>query len=188
MKKSFIKILCLTCSFIFLLTSCNTVIKNDENNFNTKDFNIEEEEYIIRFTMVGPMLYSKYMFVLTPDNRVLAEYVRENEKPQKYQTKLSERQLSVINHYLDQVLSLTEDDIAYQITNFTDFWECSVYFNDVNAHFSYGASESPAVNLLLELIIGCCTSENSLEITENLHSATTRFRVIGNDFAQVEFE
>ncbi len=180
MKKSFISFLCLVCSFIFLLTSCNTAIKKE-----AYDFNIEEEEYVIQFTMVGPMLYNNYMFVLTPDNRVLAEYVRENEKPQKFQTKLSDGQIEIMEEYIDEILTLTEEDIEYTIPNITDLWTCSLSYNDVTAHFSYGVSESPAVNLLLELIIGCCSSEKSLEITEDADTAPSRFRKMGKDLAQV---
>lgn len=185
-KKSFIKILCFTCSVIFFLTSCNTTIKNDKKNLNTEDFNIEEEDYVIQFTMVGPMLYSGYTFALTPDNRVLAEYVEEFEEPKKFQTKLSDGQTAIMEEYIDEILTLTEEDIEYTIPSGSDFWECSVSYNDVTAHFTYGASESPAVNLLLELIIGYCASEKALEITEYADSAPTRFRMIGKDLAQAE--
>lgn len=174
MKKTFIKLLCLAYSFIFILTSCNTTSTKCENNFN-----IEEEEYLIRFTMVGPMLYKKYMFVLTPDNRILAEYIDENHKIHKFQTDLNELQLNRMNEYIEEVLTLKEEDITGFI-GISDFWYCTISFKDVQANFDYGVSSSTAVNLLLEQIIGCCDGEKTLETVDNLIPASTFHREINN--------
>lgn len=170
MKKTFIKLLCLTCSVILLLTSCN--ITSTKNN---KDFDIEQEEYVISFGMVGPMLCKKYLFLLTPDNRILAEYVDENHKIHKFQTELNELQLNRMNQYIEEVLTLKEEDISGFI-GISDFWYCTINFNEVSANFDYGASNSTAVNLLLEQIIGCCDAEKSLETVDNLIPASVFHR------------
>ena len=170
MKKTFIKLLCLACSVIILLTSCN--ITSTKNN---KDFDIEQEEYVISFGMVGPMLYKKYLFLLTPDNRVLAEYVDENNKIYKFQTDLNELQLNRMNQYIEEILTLKEEDITGFI-GISDFWYCTISFKDVQANFDYGASNSTAVNLLLEQLIGCCDSEESLKTVENLQPLPSLLR------------
>ncbi len=67
MKKTFIKLLCLACSVILILTSCNMA-----TNINKKpDFNIDEAEHIIKFSMVGGYAGNRYTFALTPDNNSL---------------------------------------------------------------------------------------------------------------------
>ncbi len=170
MKKIFIKLFCLACSGILFLTSCNIASAKIEN-----DFNIEEEEYLIRFTMVGPMLYKKYMFVLTPDNKILAEYVDENHKIHKYKTELNELQSGGMNQYIEEVLTLKEEDITRFIA-ISDFWYCTINFNDVRANFDYGAANSTAVNILLEQIIGCCDGEKTLETVDNLLPASVFHR------------
>lgn len=182
MKKSILKILCLACSFIIILTSCNMAIKNDEN-----DFNIEQEEYIIRFRMTGPMLYKKYMFILTPDNRILAEYVDENHKIHKFQTVLNEAQISYMEEHINEVHSLTEEDIK-GYSGYTDQWHVYIQFEDVEASFDYGISKSPSVNILLEQILGCCDSEKSLKTVENLENAPVNYRKTMSYFATLEEE
>ena len=170
MKKTFIKLLCLACSFIFILTSCNITSAKDEN-----DFDIEQEEYLISFGMVGPMLHKKYLFLLTPDNKILAEYVDENHKIHKFQTDLNELQLNRMNQYIEEILTLKEEDISGFI-GISDFWYCTINFNEVIANFDYGASNSTAVNLLLEQIIGCCDAEKSFETVDNLIPASVFHR------------
>ena len=170
MKNTLIKLLCLACSFVVLLTSCSTAIKKEDN-----DFDIEQEEYIISFGMVGPMLYQKYLFLLTPDNRILAEYVDENHKIHKFQTELNDLQLTHMNQYIEEVLTLKEDDIQ-GFMGISDFWYCTINFKDVHTTFDYGASKSTAVNLLLEQIIGCCDAEKSLKTAKNLKPAPIFYR------------
>lgn len=182
MKKSIFKILCFACSFIFVLTSCNTAIKNDEN-----DFNIGQEEYLIRFTMTGPMLYEKYMFILTPDNKILAEYIDKNNKIKKAQIELNEPQLSNMEVYINEVLSLTEDDITGYVA-YTDYWHVYIQFSDVEAAFDYGASKNLSINILLEQILGCCDSEKSLKTAKNLQSRPPSYRAMMTYFATLEEE
>lgn len=124
-EKTLIKLLCLACSVILILTSCTAFKAQKEH-----DFNIEDEEYIIRFTIAGPMLYKKYMFVLTPDNRTLAEYVDENHKIHKFQTVLNEAQISYMEEHITEVLSLTEEDIKCYL-GCTDQWYVYIQFEDV---------------------------------------------------------
>ncbi len=150
MKKAFIKLLCLACSVILILTSCTAFSAKKE-----PDFNIDEEEYLIRFTITGPMLYKKYMFVLTPDNRILAEYAEENHKIHKFQTVLNEAQISYMEEHITEVLSLTEEDIN-GYSGCTDQWYVYIQFEDVAASFDYGISQNLSVNILLEQVLGCC--------------------------------
>lgn len=170
MKKTILKILCLACSFIFVFTSFNIANKNNEN-----DFDIEQEEYLIKFLITGPMLYKKYMFVLTPDNRILAEYVDENHKTHKHQTLLNEAQISYMEGHINEVFSLTKEDIE-GYSGSTDQWYVYIQFKDVEASFDYGISKSPSVNILLEQIIGCVDSEKSLETKDNLQPIPSLFR------------
>ena len=91
MKKGIVlKVLCLFFSFTLILTSYNSSIFAEKQN----DFDIEREEYIIKFTLSGPMLYKKYMFLLTPKKEILAEYVDENDKIEKCRFSLNEQQWS----------------------------------------------------------------------------------------------
>ncbi len=182
MKKAFIKLLCLACSFILILTSCTAF-----NNQKEPDFNIDEEEYLIKFIITGPMLYKKYMFVLTPDNRILAEYVDENHKIHKFQTVLNEAQISYMEEHITEVLSLTEEDIK-GYSGYTDQWYIYIQFEDVEASFDYGISKSPSVNILLEQILGCCDAEKSLKTVENLENALINYRKTMSYFATLEEE
>ncbi len=169
MKKTLIKLLCLTCSVILILTSCTA--------FNAKkepDFNIEDEEYIIRFNLVGGYAGNRYTFILTPDHKLLAEYKAGNNI-QQAQIQLSETQIDSMEERIDEVLTLTEDDIEFFV-GIADYWYCTICYNDVKASFDYGASKSTTVNILLEQIIGCIDSEEALKTKENLKPIPSLFR------------
>lgn len=169
MRKSFIKLLCLTCSFILILTSCNSSYIAEKE----PDFNIDEE-YLIRFGMVGGYAGNCYTFILTPDNRLLAEYKTGNNTKQA-EIQLNEQQLDVMEVRIDEVLTLTEDDIEFFV-GIADYWYCTICYNDVKASFHYGASKSTTVNILLEQIIGCVDSEEALKTKENLQPIPSLFR------------
>ena len=169
MKKAFIKLLCLACSFILILTSCTSFNAQKE-----PDFNIDEEEYLIRFGMVGGYAGNCYTFILTPDNRLLAEYQTGNNTKQA-EIQLNEQQLDVMEARIDEVLTLTEDDIEYFV-GISDYWRCTISYNDVKASFDYGASKSTTLNILLEQIIGCVDSEEALKTKENLQPIPSLFR------------
>ena len=170
MKKAFIKLLCLACSFILILTSCTAFNVQKE-----PDFNIDEEEYLIRFGMVGGYAGNCYTFILTPDNRLLAEYQTGNNTKQA-EIKLNEHQIGLMEEHINEVLALTEDDIEYYFGGFSDYWRCTISYNDVQASFDYGASKSTTVNILLEQIIGCVDSEKTLETKDTLQPITSLFR------------
>ncbi len=179
MKKcNVLKVLCLSFSLILILTSCNSDIFAEKQD----DFDIEKEDYIIKFTLSGPMLYKKYMFVLTPKKEILAEYVDENNKTEKFRLYLNEHQWSLMQDYVNTVLTLKKEDIEgyYYVT---DVWYAIIDFKNVQASFDYGASKSTAVNNLLEQIIGCCDSQKSLKTVENLHPAAVQFRKFALNFA-----
>ena len=169
MKKTFIKLLCLACSFILILTSCTAF-----NNQKEPDLNIDEEEYLIRIGMVGGYAGNCYTFILTPDNRLLAEY-KTGKTTQQAEIKLSEQQIDVMKARIDEVLTLTEDDIEY-FGGISDYWRCTISYNDVKASFDYGASKSTTLNILLEQIIGCVDSEEALKTKENLQPIPSLFR------------
>ena len=99
----------------------------------------------------------------------------ENNKIYKFQTDLNELQLNRMNQYIEEVLTLKEEDITGFI-GISDFWYCTINFKDVTATFDYGASNSTAVNLLLEQIIGCCDAEKSLKTVDNLIPASVFHR------------
>ena len=170
MKKTFLKLLSLTFLIIILFTSCNwSAITNKKS-----EFNIDEEEYIIRFGMVGGYAGDHYTFALTPDNRLLAEYGSGGDI-QQVEIKLNEAQISSMEERIDEVLTLTEEDIEYFV-GISDYWYCTIRYNDVVATFDYGASKSTTVNILLEQIIGCVDSEEALETKENLKPIPSLFR------------
>lgn len=172
MKKGIVlKVLCLFFSFTLILTSYNSSIFAEKQN----DFDIEREEYIIKFTLSGPMLYKKYMFLLTPKKEILAEYVDENDKIEKCRFSLNEQQWSLMQNYVNTVFTLKKEDIeGYNYV--TDVWFTIIDFKNVQASFDYGTSKSTAVNILLEQIIGYCDTEKVLETDKNLHPVAVQFR------------
>ena len=170
MKKSFFKLLSLTFLLIIFFTSCNSYAITNKKS----EFNIDEEEYIISFNMVGGYAGNCYTFGLTPDNRLLAEYKAGNNT-QQAQIQLNEAQIGSMKERINEVLTLTEEDIEF-FTGINDYWYCTIRFNDVVATFDYGASKSTAVNILLEQIIGCVDSEKSLETKDNLQPIPSLFR------------
>lgn len=169
MKKEFIKLFCLACSFIIIFTSCNIATKENDNNFD-----IEQEEFIISFNMVGGYAGDCYTFGLTPDNRLLAEYKTDNNT-QQAEIQLNEAQIDSMEERINEILTLTEDDIEFFV-GINDYWYCTIRYNDVVATFDYGASKSTAVNILLEQIIGCVDSEEALKTKENLQPVPLLFR------------
>lgn len=171
MKKLFIKFLCLGCSVIILLTACQTTSKKDKN-----DFDIKNEEILISFNMIGGYAGDCYTFALTPDNRLLAEYRTGNET-QQVQIQLSEEQISSMGECLEETLSLTEEDISFFV-GISDYWYCTIRYDNVVAKFDYGASKSTTVNILLEQIIGCVDSEKALKTKENLKPKPSLFREV----------
>lgn len=170
MKKTILKFLCLACSVIVLFTSCSSSAITNKK----PEFNIDEEEYIISFSMVGGYAGNCYTFILTPDNRLLAEY-KAGGDIQQVGIQLSEQQIDVMEARIDEVLTLTEDDIEYFV-GIGDYWYCTVRYNDVVATFDYGASKNPTVNVLLEQIIGCVDSKEILKTKENLQPVPSLFR------------
>ena len=172
MKKLFIKFLCLGCSVIILLTSCHTTSLTDKN-----DFDIEQEEILMSFNMVGGYAGVCYTFALTPDNILLAEY-KTGTETQQVQIQLSEKQIGSMGERINEVFSLTEEDIEESYVAISDYWYCTIRYDDVAARFVYGASKSTAVNILLEQIIGCVDSEKALKTKENLKPIPSLFREI----------
>ncbi len=170
MKKTFLKLLSLLISIVIIFTTC--IIINEKAKV---DFDVESQEYLIRFTLTGPMLYDRYCFILTPDNRILAAYANEYKKTKKAEIQLDERQRIYMKEYINQVLTLKEDDIT-GFVKYSDAWTCIVEYKNVKAYFDYGVCESVAINILLEQIIGCCDSEKELKTKELLHPETTRMR------------
>ncbi len=170
MQKPFIKLLCWACSFVVLLTSCNIAIKKKDNAFD-----IEQEEYLIKFDMVGGYAGNRYTFALIQDNRLLAEYKASNNI-QQAQIQLNDVQIGSIGERINEVLSLTEEDIEESCVAISDYWYCTIRYDDVVATFDYGASKSITVNILLEQIIGCVDSEKALKTKENLKPIPSLFR------------
>ena len=171
MKKTFSKLLCLAFSFIILFTSCSPSAVTNKKS----EFNIDEEEYIIRFGMVGGYAGDHYTFALTPDNRLLAEYGSGGDI-QQVEIKLNEAQIGSMEERINEVLALTEEDIEESYVAISDYWYCTIRYNDVVATFDYGASKSTTVNILLEQIIGCVDSEKALKTEENLQPIPSLFR------------
>lgn len=182
MKKLFIKFLCLGCSVTILLTSCQTTSKINKN-----DFDIESEEYVVSINMVGGYAGNHYTFVLTPDNRILAEYSSGSTGTKQVQIKLNKQQIALMEEHLNKVLSLKEEDIEGYL-GISDYWYCTISYNDVCATFHYGASESLSVNILLEQILGCCDSEKSLKTAKFLQGAPVTYREMMAFFATIEEE
>ena len=170
MKKSFLKLLSLTFLLIIFFTSCNSYAVTNKKS----EFNIDEEEYIISFNMVGGYAGDCYTFALTPDNRLLAEYKTDNNT-QQAEIQLNEAQIDSMEERINEILTLTEDDIEFFV-GINDYWYCTIRYNDVVATFEYGASKSTKVNILLEQIIGCVDSEEALKAKENLQPVPLLFR------------
>ena len=180
MKKTFLKFSSVIVTFLFLLLSCTY----NSNGTKEIDINIDEQDYIIKFSMNGPMLLERYIFILTPDNEVVAGYINEKNNIEKIKIPLNEFQLTHIKYYSDKVLSLSKQDIECYV-NETDQWVVNIEFGDVTATFDYGASDSSSVNILLEQIIGCCDSEKSLKTKQNLQPFTFRTRKMMSDFSDI---
>lgn len=144
--------------FIISITIGVVFFKNSENNIK---LNVEDyENYIMKFVVRHPLLDEQYIFVLTEENNILAQYKNADGDFEELSVKSDAIMIDLMKPYIDEVLMKTGTEIE-GYANFTDGWYVNLYYGEKEVFFDYGASECNAVNILLEQIIGCCKFRNA---------------------------
>ena len=144
--------------FIISITIGVVVFKNSENNIK---LNVEDyENYIMKFVVRHPLLDEQYIFVLTEENNILAQYKNADGDFEELSVKSDAIMIDLMKPYIDEVLMENGTEIE-GYANFTDGWYVNLYYGEKEVFFDYGASECNAVNILLEQIIGCCKFRNA---------------------------
>ncbi len=163
MKKRFIVsvvILVVVTGAVFSLFAINKSGNNEKLNVE------KQEDYILKFVVFHPLSYERYIFLLTAENTIMAQYQNDCGDFEELSVKLDETILNYMQPYIDTVLSETDENLIGN-ANFTDFWNVSLYCGETEVLYDYGASECNSVNVLLEQIIGCCdfkfTSKENLQ-------------------------
>ncbi len=152
MKKKII-IAVVSVVLILSITIGAVVSKNSENNIK---LNVEDyENYILKFVVRHPISDEQYIFVLTKENNILAQYKNSDGDFEELSIKSDAIMIDLMKPYIDEVLSKNKKEIEGYV-NFTDFWYVNLFYGENEVFYDYGASECNAVNILLEQIIGCC--------------------------------
>lgn len=159
---------------MFAFSSCS--IGDNEN----PKLDFETTEYIIKFDISNQTAH--YIFVLTPENKVLAYYEDIHKKYEEISVDLVDLHIAHMDPYVENVLSLEPKEIEGYV-NLTDFWQVKMYYNDMEAIFDYGASKSTDVNILLEQIIGCCDFKKTGNEKDLLLPVGSHNRKVFEDYA-----
>ena len=134
------------------------VYQNSENNIK---LNVEKyENYIMKFVLSHPLSDEQYIFLLTEENNILAQYKNADGDFEELSVKSDAIMIDLMKPYIDEVLIKKENEIEGYV-NFTDGWYVNLYYEEKEVFFDYGASECNAVNILLEQIVGCCNFRNA---------------------------
>lgn len=155
------KRLIITVVSLFLIVSVTigvVVFKDSENNIN---LNVEDyKNYILKFVIRHPLSDERYIFVITEENDILAQYKDAYGDIEELLVKSDAIMIDLMKPYIDEVLVKNETEIE-GYASFTDFWCVTLYYADKAVWYDYGASECTAVNVLLEQIIGCCNFKSA---------------------------
>ena len=144
--------------FIISITIGVVVFKNSENNIK---LNVEDyENYIMKFVVRHPLSDEQYIFLLTEENNILAQYKNADGDFEELSVKSDAIMIDLMKPYIDEILMKNGTEIE-GYANFTDGWYVNLYYGEKEVFFDYGASECNAVNILLEQIIGCCNFRNA---------------------------
>ena len=141
---------------LFLIISITIGVVIFQNSRNNIKLNVEDyENYIMKFVVRHPLSDEQYIFVLTEENNILAQYKNADGDFEELSVKSDAIMIDLMKPYIDEVLVKNETEIEGYVS-FTDFWCVTLYYADKVVWYDYGASECTEVNVLLEQIIGCC--------------------------------
>ena len=151
-------------ALIVLVAIIAGIYQNSENNIK---LNVEKyENYIMKFVLSHPLSDEQYIFLLTEENNILAQYKNADGDFEELSVKSDAIMIDLMKPYIDEVLIKNENEIEGYV-NFTDGWCVNLCYRGKEAFYDYGASECTAANILLEQIIGCCnfkcTSKENLQ-------------------------
>lgn len=146
MKLGFMRVISFTILLIFLFSSCKIA---DEKNLN-----VENREYIVKFEIWNQNI--QYIYVLTPDDHILAQYKDSNSNFEEIDVALTQEQIANVEPYINQIRELTEKDIQGTADYAGDIWYVRFYLGDKKICFDYGASKNESVNILVDEILRCC--------------------------------
>lgn len=151
MKKKIIAVVSVV--LILSITIGVAVFQNSENDIK---LNVEDyKNYMLKFVVRHPLSDEQYIFVLTEENNILAQYKNYDGDFEEISVKPDVVIIELMQPYIDEVLSKNKKEIEGYV-NFTDFWYVNLFYGENEVFYDYGASECNAVNILLEQIIGCC--------------------------------
>ena len=146
---------------LFLIVSITIGVVVFKNSENTINLNVEDyENYILKFVIWHPLSDERYIFVVTEENDILAQYKNADGDIEELLVKSDAIMIDLMKPYIDEVLVKNETEIEGYVS-FTDFWCVTLYYADKAVWYDYGASECTAVNVLLEQIIGCCNFKSA---------------------------
>ena len=123
-----------------------------------QNLNVESAEYVLKYEVWNQN--AQYIFVLTPENTILAQYKDSESNYEDISVELKEKQVSMMKPYVDEILTLSKEDIIGYFY-VTDFWYVKLCFANKEIWYDYSASENASVNLILEEMIRCCDFENN---------------------------
>lgn len=146
---------------LFLIVSITIGVVIFKNSENTINLNIEDyENYILKFVIRHPLSEEQYIFLITEENDILAQYKNTDGDIEDLLVKSDAIMIDLMKPYIDEVLVKNETEIEGYVS-FTDSWRVTLYYADKAVWYDYGASECTAVNVLLEQIIGCCNFKSA---------------------------
>lgn len=151
MIKKVLLIFGLILAMLFICSSC-------EQQADMQNLNVESAEYVLKYEVWNQN--AQYIFVLTPENTILAQYKDSESNYEDISVELKEKQVSMMKPYVDEILTLSKEDIIGYFY-VTDFWYVKLCFANKEIWYDYSASENASVNLILEEMIRCCDFENN---------------------------
>ena len=161
-SKHTIKILCLSLIIILMFSfiGCN----NSNDNVNLETY---KDNAVFFFEIFNPS--HSFLFIYTKDHKVVTFDEIENKT---VVSTVEEHNQWLIASWLDSISQCEANDIEFN-PGANDVSEVILHLNDNEYYFTYGVSEEPYVNMLVELIIGCSNCEAA---EDNLVPYPSKFR------------
>ena len=114
-------------ALIVLVAIIAGIYQNSENNIK---LNVEKyENYIMKFVLSHPLSDEQYIFLLTEENNILAQYKNADGDFEELSVKSDAIMIDLMKPYIDEVLMENGTEIEGYVS-FTDFWCVTLYYAD----------------------------------------------------------
>ena len=140
--------LCFAFCVFFLFNSCC---------LNNENIDYEEYEKNSLFSISIHDASEGYVFICTKDYEIITHDYLKNETVKSNCTDI---QIVFIDMLLKNIVNENPENTEFSVD---DYWATNLYIGENEYYFTYGISNNPYINMLVELVIGASDYEDAQE-------------------------